>query len=158
MALRKWRDALLGVIFIALAVVLYVGAAQLPPNLLGGMGPDFMPKVVAIGMGILGILQLVSGIRQPAAESSQGEDTEDGPEYWRVGLTVLCFGIYVFSMQAVGFLVCSAIYLFAQMMILSPREKRNPLRFAIIAVLFTVAAYFIFRNGLNVMLPRGILG
>lgn len=160
MALKKWREALLGAIFVALAIVLYVGASKLPPNLLGGVGPDFMPKVVAIGTGILGVLQLVSGIRQAgtAAEAREEDEGEDRPEYWRVALTVLAFGIYVFSMSKVGFIVCSAIYLFAQILILSPKEKRNILQFAIISVVFTVAVYFIFRNGLNVMLPRGILG
>lgn len=162
MALKKWSEALLGAIFIALAIVLFVGASKLPPNLLGGVGPDFMPKVIAIGTGILGALQLIKGIRYAgttgAGDTQADANEEDKPEYWRVALTVLAFGVYVFSMSTVGFLICSAIYLFLQILILAPKEKRNILQFAIISIVFTVAVYFIFRNGLNVMLPRGILG
>ena len=162
MVLKRWKEALIGCIFIILSIVMYVEAGKLPPNLLGGMGPDFMPKVVSSGMGILGILQLITGIRRSAAGEKSGEpedkNEEDQPEYLRVLLTVLAFGIYVFTMQSVGFLLTSVIYFFIQMMILSPKEKRRPVLYAIISLVFTVAVYFIFRNGLNVMLPRGILG
>lgn len=43
-------------------------------------------------------------------------------------------------------------------MILAPKEKRNFLLLAVIAVVFNIVVYFIFRNALNVMLPKGILG
>ena len=160
MALKKWKESILGIIFIVLAIILYTGASKLPPSLLGGMGPDFMPKVIAIGMGIMGVLQLIVGIREVRVEPSEetGTDDEDKPEYWRVGLTILAFGVYVFSMNTIGFLICSVIYLFLQIMILAPKEKRKPLQFAIISLVFTVGVYYIFRNGLHVMLPRGILG
>lgn len=53
------------------------------------------------------------------------------------------------------------VYLFAQITILAPKEKRGIkgiILFAVIAVVVCVAVYFIFRFGLNVMLPAGILG
>lgn len=49
----------------------------------------------------------------------------------------------------------------AQITILAPKEKRGIkgiILFAVIAVVVCVAVYFIFRFGLNVMLPAGILG
>ncbi len=61
-------------------------------------------------------------------------------------------------MEKVGFLISSIVYLFAQMVILAPKEKRNFLLLAVIAVVFNIVVYFIFRNALNVMLPKGILG
>lgn len=159
MFLKKYGDLAVGVVFTALAVGVYVLASQLPPNLLGGVGPDFMPKILAIGMGILGILQCISGFRTAKKTDGQaGEKEEDKPEYWRVLATVIAFFIYVFSIEKLGFLICSIVYLFVQMLILAPKEKRNYILFAIISVVFNIAVYYLFRNGLNVMLPAGILG
>jgi hypothetical protein len=41
---------------------------------------------------------------------------------------------------------------------LSPKENRNCLLFAIVAVAVTVAVYFLFVKVFYVMLPGGILG
>lgn len=159
MFLKKYGNLTVGVVFVALAVITYIMSTQLPPNLLGGMGPEFMPQVLAGFMGILGVIQCVMGVKsmKEYTPSQEEEKTEFKPEYMRVLATVVAFGIYVFTIKIVGFLVCSVIYLFVQMCILAPKEKRNYLLFAVIAVLFNVVVYFIFRNGLNVMLPTGFL-
>ena len=72
--------------------------------------------------------------------------------------TIVVFTAYVLLMKPVGFIITSAVYLFLQMLILCPKEKRNSILFAVISVVCAVAIYYIFRNGLNVMLPAGILG
>ncbi len=157
MFLKKYGDLAVGIVFTVLAVLIYGMASQLPPNLLGGVGSDFMPKIIAVGMGILGVLQCAEGVRTVRKEAAQ-EPEEEKPEYLRVLGTVVAFGIYVFTIKPIGFLPCSIVYLFAQMMILAPKEKRNILLFAGISVVFNVAVYYLFRSGLNVMLPTGILG
>lgn len=160
MFLKKYGDLTVGAVFVALAIITCVMSTQLPPNLLGGMGPEFMPKIVSGFMGVLGIIQCITGINSmrkynPAQEKK--EESEFEPEYMRVLATIVAFGVYVIAIKIIGFLVCSVIYLFAQMCILAPKEKRNYLVFAVIALLFNVVVYFIFRNGLNVMLPTGFL-
>ena len=75
--------------------------------------------------------------------------------------TIAAFTVYVFVIEPAGFLLSSIVYLFAQITILAPKEKRGIkgiILFAVIAVVVCVAVYFIFRFGLNVMLPAGILG
>lgn len=86
---------------------------------------------------------------------------EERPEYLRVLATIAAFTVYVFVIEPAGFLLSSIVYLFAQITILAPKEKRGIkgiILFAVIAVVVCVAVYFIFRFGLNVMLPAGILG
>lgn len=156
MFLKKYGDMVIGAVFVAVALGLYVMASQLPPNLLGGVGPDFMPKIVAVGLGILGVLQIVAGLGNLKKEFEK-EAEEDRPEYLRVSATIFAFGIYVFTIELVGFLPCSILYLFAQMMILAPKEKRNILLFAVISVVFSTVVYFLFRSGLSVMLPTGTM-
>lgn len=159
MYLKKYGDLAVGIVFLIIAAVFYVLAGQLPPSLLGGVGADFVPKLLAVGTGILSVLQIISGVKTMRRDFT-GETIaeEDRPEYVRVLATIVAFGIYVTVMETVGFLISSTVYLFVQMVILAPKEKRNFLLLAVIAVVFNIVVYLIFRNALNVMLPKGILG
>jgi len=55
-------------------------------------------------------------------------------------------------------MLMSAIYLFAQILILSPPGKRNFLVAGIVSVVTSVLLSYIFFVLLHVLLPRGILG
>ena len=55
-------------------------------------------------------------------------------------------------------MISSVVYLIVQMTVLAPKEKRNYLLFAVISVAVSVVVYYLFRNGLNVLLPAGLLG
>lgn len=161
MFLKKYGDLVLGIVFAVIAIAMYVGADALPPNLLGGVGSDFVPKIIAIGILILVVFQLKAGIAaiknyKPEAETKEAE--EDKPEYGRVFATIVVLTAYVFLMNTLGFMISSAIYLFLQILILTPKDKKNYILFAIIAVVASVAIYFIFKNCLSVMLPAGLLG
>ena len=158
MFFKKYGDLVVGILFLILATVVYVSARALPPNLLGSLGADFLPKIVAILCGVLAVIQIVSGAGAIRNYQAEATAEEDKPEYLRVVATIVVFTAYVLLMKPVGFIITSAVYLFLQMLILCPKEKRNSILFAVISVVCAVAIYYIFRNGLNVMLPAGILG
>ena len=48
MFLKKFGDLAAGVFFLILSIALFLAASALPPSLMGGLGSDFMPKVLAI--------------------------------------------------------------------------------------------------------------
>lgn len=161
MFLKKFGDLVAGILFLVLSIVLFLAANALPPSLMGGLGSDFMPKVLAIVTCVLSFFQIRAGFRTMRTCQADTEEDDDKPEYLRVLATIAAFTAYVFVIEPVGFLVSSIVYLFLQMVILAPAEKRRPkgiVLFAVIAVVVCVAVYFIFRFGLNVMLPAGILG
>lgn len=157
MSFKRVRDLVLGIFFLVLSIAIYVAAAHLPPSLLGGIGSDFMPRIIAVITGILSVLQILNGINELKKPEEESDAEEDKPEYIRVVLTIAAFTIYVFVLSSVGFLPSTIVYLFAQMIILAPKEKRNYLLFGVIAVVFSTVVYFLFRNALNVMLPTGIM-
>ena len=72
-------------------------------------------------------------------------------------LTFAAMILYIILLPILGFMLSTMIYLFGQITILAPKEKRNYLLFAIIAVVFTIIAFVAFRIGLTQMLPRGPL-
>ena len=161
MFFKKYGDLAAGIFFLVLSVALFAAANALPPSLMGGLGSDFMPKILAIVTCILSFFQIRAGFRTMRAYKPEQEAEEDKPEYLRVLATIAAFTVYVFVLSSVGFVISSIVYLFVQILILTPKEKRTPKGIALYAVLsavFCAVVYVIFRFGLNVMLPAGILG
>ena len=72
-----------------------------------------------------------------------------------VTLTFLVMVLYLILLPFLGFILSTIIFLFAQFTVLAPKEKRNFLLFAVIAVVFTVITFVAFRIGLSQLLPRG---
>ena len=70
-------------------------------------------------------------------------------------LTFAAMILYIIILPQLGFILSTMLYLFCQITILAPKDKRNYLLFAIVAVAFTIIAFVAFRIGLTQMLPRG---
>ena len=68
MFLKKYGDLAVGIAFLVLAVAMFVMAGALPPSLMGGLGSDFMPKVLAMAMAVLAVIQIITGLRKMKME------------------------------------------------------------------------------------------
>lgn len=156
MLVKKYGELLTGVGFLILSAIVYLGALALPPSLLGGIGANFMPKILAAATCILSLMQIYVGVVALKHYKDGGGAVKS--DLWRVWATIVIFTVYVCTLESVGFLVGSIVYLFLQITVLAPKEKRRPVLFAVISVITCCLVYFIFRFGLSVMLPVGILG
>ena len=67
--------------------------------------------------------------------------------------------IYVGLMDLVGFVIMTVLYTFAQILILTPREKWKKIFVpaGIVALVAGFLLYYLFKVQLNVLLPAGIL-
>ena len=76
-----------------------------------------------------------------------------------VVLSFLALALYVALMGPVGFVITTLVYVFVQILILTPREKwkKTYLPAVITAAVSAGALFYIFRYLLNVLLPVGIL-
>lgn len=73
-------------------------------------------------------------------------------------LTFLAILVFTALLGPVGFVVMSALFIFFEALILTPKAKRNPIAAAAIAVVAAVSIDFLFVRLLSVLLPKGILG
>jgi putative tricarboxylic transport membrane protein len=73
-------------------------------------------------------------------------------------LTFALIGIYSALLPSVGFTIMSALYIFAQILILTPQERRSWLPALAVGFFFAVVIDFIFVKLIGVLLPKGILG
>ena len=71
----------------------------------------------------------------------------------------MALGLYVGLMGPIGFVPTTILYVFVQILVLTPGEhrKKNVLPAAITAIITGCLLFYIFRYMLNVLLPIGLL-
>lgn len=124
----------------------------------------FIPRFWGTCLLTLGLILIFRGSFSSAGE----EKTAGSPLFkrlkgWIAGnyevvLTFALIGVYSALLPSVGFTIMSALYIFAQILILTPQERRNRLPAFAVGIFFAVVIDFIFVKLIGVLLPKGILG
>ena len=160
MFFKKYGDIVVGVFFMALSAAIMIGAQMLPKSKVMDIGPDFMPMCIgAVSFILAAILTFLNVKNMKLRASEIDPSTIADCDYKRVILSVILVLIYVFILQPVGFIISTFIYLMAQMVVLSPDDKRTKtdiIKLAVLNVIFTLVVFFLFRYGFKIVLPTGI--
>lgn len=137
-------DRISGLMLIALAV--YVGWMNriYPLGTLQEPGPGYVPLLLALFMGVMGLLVVLAGGRStPVAGIHWGEGGR------ALAILVAC-GAAAYALERLGFrITMTALLVF----FLGVMERRHPLRVAAVALGFAFAAYHVFASMLRVPLP-----
>ena len=178
------KELLVGIIFLVVGIAYFGLAFTIPSyDAYGGssvVDSSFVPKVIGVLMIVLSILQLAFASKAskdaPAAEAPAApaetaeEDGEFKVEDWdddaanRNADTKALIGIfailivYMALMSVLGFMISSALFLFATMMLLTPKQKRKLPVIIILSVVVSVGVYYLFVYGLDMVLPTGMIG
>ncbi|MGE4353694.1 MAG: tripartite tricarboxylate transporter TctB family protein [Oscillospiraceae bacterium] len=137
------------------------------------LGSDFMPKVVT-ALGFLCTLyifieQIFITLREKKDAGAVGspengtkstaakKNIHDFIQQYISVITLILIGIYISLMRPLGFILSTILYLFVQILLIAPREKKKPVFIAILSIAFSFAIYTIFTKGFYVILPPGIL-
>lgn len=151
---KKVKEILISVVFMLVGIFIYLQAMNIKPLMKNELGSGYFPKVVAGTMIVLSILNIFLNLRKTHIE----DESNTKSDLFGGLSTIALIGIYSFLYQKVGFLIGTSIYLFLQILILAPKEKRNIMLFAIISVVFSVFVYYLFTRIINMPLPKGIFG
>ena len=162
MRFKKYRDLGFGVAALLFSIFYLINAAQIKtrPKLTPSYASaKIMPILLGVLLAILSIFCIVQGIRRLKAPDSKEENGKklDRGDMMAVVFTFAVIIGYILIMPILGFILSTVIYLFLQMLILAPAEKRNYVLFAIVAVVFTAIVFVAFRIGLQQLLPRGVI-
>ena len=159
MFFKKNKELILGCVMTALTVLYFVMTTQIKQKP-GVVGAATVPYVLAGIMGLLGLIQLWTGIkavRNFHAEQSnkeKAEKTDNATLLKTIGLIVA----YLLLIQPLGFILATALYLFFQFIVLTPPDQKIKLwLYILLAVLVSVGVYLGFRYGLQLMLPQGLI-
>ena len=129
----------------------------------GDIGSQFLPRLIAGLMILLGVLLLIGTLRKikASAGTQTQEESKEDKSFIPALLSFVNLIVYVLIFKPVGFLVSTVIYLTVQMIIMSPDHKPGVKKLGFwvaLAVIVAVAIYFIFTKGFSLPLPSGILG
>lgn len=118
------------------------------------LGAAFLPQLALWLILALSALKIVVAL----IENDRTETTSRfGGNVPRGLLTILLVGAYCFLYKPVGFILDTAVYLFLQITLVTPKEKNKLWKNALIAVLTTVIAYLIFSIGFAIRFPKGVI-
>ncbi|MBQ8081898.1 MAG: tripartite tricarboxylate transporter TctB family protein [Clostridia bacterium] len=158
MSFKKCKDLILGVVMLALSVAYTVYARQIKtrPKLTPSYASaQIIPTLLGVLLAILSLCLIFQGVRKLRTAGEAGGQKMSRVDLLSVTLTFAAMVLYIVLLPNLGFILSTIIFLFLQITILAPTEKRNLLLFAVIAVVFTAIAFVAFRIGLSQLLPRG---
>jgi hypothetical protein len=141
-------DRTIGVLCALFGIAVFFLGRTIPNPGLDPLGPGWMPKIVGIGLAIIGILIAVTG--KPRGAMARGPHESLG----LVGVSFVLTVAYVLGVERLGYFVSTVIYTALSMWALDCRDWRHLAGTSIgLAVLLTL----VFRNFMRIDLPYGLL-
>ena len=158
--IRKYGDIISGGGIFLASILIYFTTFTFKRLTVSRIGPSFVPQIMAICLGIIGLIVLIGGIRQLYLNKSNSEvdgQTEGTIRVKAVIASLVAMFIYILFLDSVGFIIMSALYLFAQFYILMHKDERKYPRMIITAVSLSVVVYLVFVYAFQLRLPAGLL-
>lgn len=161
---KKPNDLLIGIICLLFSLFYLVNALSI--KVFAGDGATFIssrtiPMMWGILMSCLSLRLIWRGWKEYAHTSAEPGERRTPGVWWKENHTVvitlaLLLG-YVVGLYSAGFLISTALYLFLQILILTPRGKARPVLTAVLSIVVTACVYGLFVYALHVPLPAGWL-
>lgn len=157
------RDIISGAVFGTGAIILYTYASGFPmrEGQAAAVSPGFYPKLLAVLLAVLSIIQIVTSI------ISRRKEAETLPPIWKDKRSLRLFAItlgaliaYPFVMRLIGFAFTGFIFLGALIFALSEgsRKGKQLVMIGVITVGISVLTYLVFRVFLRIPFPTGLIG
>src|SRR5688572_21711557 len=142
-------DQLSGLMLVALA--LYVGWENrvYPVGTLQEPGPGYLPMLLVIFLGALGLLIALWGIRSEPLAAMKWTEAK------RAVLILVICGVAAFALERLGYRITVIALL---ILFLGVLERKRPVPVALVALGFSFASYYLVADVLHVPLPRSPWG
>ena len=146
------RDGIAGLVCLGASLWFLALTRGLPHPALVPIGPAFYPRILLVVTALLSAALVVSDLVRP-----RGAARPAPARYGFVLLTFAIFGAYVALLPSLGYRVATFLFVGGlQAALERPRGRRWGLVLAV-ALLTTLATYYVFERYLSVLLPRGRL-
>jgi len=157
---KKYNDLGSGITVTIFGILYLAFSFSIKVTKLGGSTSSRMfPQLIAVIFIFLGVMLIIRSLKHRVVGGQEGQaPAKFGKKYQRVLSVFVISFLYVLLMNILGFIIATPLYLYAFILVLSPKDgKKNHLRDVVIAIVATALLYFGFRYGFSMMLPRGIL-
>jgi len=144
------RDGVAGLVCLTASLALLALTRGIPKPALVPIGPAFYPRILFVVTAVLSLALVVADLarrQRPAVAPAR---------YRLVLLTFGIFSAYVVALPWLGYRVATVLFVAAlQVALEAPRVRW--VRVALVAIVTTLATYYVFEAYLTVLLPRGWL-
>lgn len=143
------RDHFSGLLLLALAI--YVGwlNRQFPVGSLADPGPGYVPLLLAIALGFIGLLVVVLGFRSRPLSSIEW------PELTRAIIILVACSVAAFALERIGYRITIAAFL---VFFTGVIERKHPVSVVLVSLGFSLGSYYVVGDLLHVPLPTGPWG
>lgn len=137
-------DQVSGLLLLALALYLAWMNRAYPIGTLSEPGPGYVPLLLAVFMGAMGLLVALSGGKSTALAALEWTEAKRA-----IALLVAC-GVAAYALERFGYRITMAALL---VFFLGVMERRNPMMVVLVGVGFSLITYYVFATLLRVPLP-----
>ncbi|RHP49582.1 tripartite tricarboxylate transporter TctB family protein [Clostridium sp. AF32-12BH] len=160
---EKHNDVCSSVVFFLFGVFIFVGSYWIPATTSDILGSRFFPRAVAILIGILSLMQLVSALGELKQMKAAGvkEEKEEKKLNKPFILTTVALFAYYLLVLGIGFTLTSILYLLFEGVVLmrkdEVKDKKKMIILVLVAVIVPVFLNTVFWNVFSIKLPEGAL-
>jgi hypothetical protein len=137
-------DQVSGLLLLALALYVWWMNRAYPIGTLSEPGPGYVPLLLAIFMGAMGVLVALSGGESMPLAAMEWTEARRA-----MALLAAC-GVAAYALERLGYRITMAALL---VFFLGVMERRSPLMVAAVGVGFSLVTYYVFATLLRVPLP-----
>ena len=101
---EKKRNLICSLLFFIIGVFLYFEASQIHAIMAKDLGSGFFPKVVAVSMIIIAVVEFIYTFLFSTQQENKKEDAKD-QDVKGLLLTILCMAGYGFLLDELGFII-----------------------------------------------------
>ncbi len=152
------RDTGIGIGLLAFCGLLYwqTGLISIPPFV--PIGPAFYPRVMLLFLAGLAVWLIGEDlVKKRRSVGGAGQKTGAALNYRRVLWGFLIFLGYVASLDLIGFITSTLLFILGLSWAIGPRKVREIPKLVAVAAGTALACYLLFEKYLYVFLPRGLL-
>lgn len=169
---KHLRDLITGIAFLCFSAFYYISSFDIVVFAGASASPitaRTLPVIWAALMTLLAVVLIARSLRGLRSEKAAGGEpvrfkTGAAAAWLKDNLSVVgtfaALFLYAAFLKDIGYLICTAVYLFVQILLLTERKKLSGKTAAfacVLSLLFTLASYWLFSKILMVPLPRGVL-
>ena len=142
-------DQFSGLMLAALAVWIWWLNREFPVGTLSDPGPGYVPLLLAIALGAIGVMVAAFGSRSAALLAIQW------PEAGRAAVILIACAVATLALERIGYRIAIMVFL---VFFLGVVERKKPWVVALVAAGFSFGSFYVIGNLLKVPLPRGPWG
>jgi putative tricarboxylic transport membrane protein len=149
------KDRALSICLLLFCLILYMETFNFAEKTsLQVAGPEAYPRIVLGIIAVFSLIVLVQSFLTKANPSAAFEWKGFLNKYGKIILLFLSFGIYVFLLSTVGFIIATLIFMFVgQALLMGLRQPKPVIINICVTSVATFLVYFVFTDFLGIWLP-----